>query len=184
MSVFDLWLPILLTGIATHVASFIAWMVLPHHKPEWKKLPVEDDLLDFLDEHHVPAEQFLFPFCDDPKQMGSPEFVEKMNTRCRGYLVLWPQPPSMGKSIGLTLGYFFVAAFLIGYIASIAFMPGEVNKMQVFALTFTAGILCHALSPFPAAFWFPQKVAMQVADGVVFALITAALFTWLWPAAV
>jgi hypothetical protein len=27
-------------------------------------------------------------------------------------------------------------------------------------------------------------VAMQVADGVVFALITAALFTWLWPAAV
>lgn len=182
MTVFDLWLPILLAGIATHVASTLAWMVLPHHKPEWKKLPAEDELLDFLDTHQAPAGQYMFPFCEDSKQMSSPEFKEKLAGRCKGTLILWATPLNMGQAIGLTLGYFLLTAFLIGYIASIAFAPGEADKLDIFALVFTAGLLCHALGPFPAAFWFRQKSAMIVVDGVVFALIAAAIFTLLWPA--
>ncbi len=186
MTVFDLWLPILLAGLATHIASTIAWTVLPHHKPEWNPLPQpdEDDLLDFLDDKQVAVGQYIFPYCHDQKQMASPAYQEKVKTRCRGMLVLWPTPPNMGKQILLTLAYFFVAAFLIGYIASIAFPPGENDKLDVFALVFTAGLLCHALSPFPAVFWFRKHFAMDVLDGVVYALVTAAVFTWLWPAAV
>lgn len=41
MSVFDSRLPILLPGLATHIVSVLAWAVLPHHKPEWKKRPVQ-----------------------------------------------------------------------------------------------------------------------------------------------
>ena len=182
MTVFDLWLPIVLAGIATHVASTIAWTVLPHHKPEWNKLPAEDELLDLLDEKQVAAEQYLFPYCEDHKEMSSPEFKEKMNTRCRGMLVLWPDPPNMGKAIGLTLAFFLVAACLIGYLASIAFEPGA-NRMDVFRLVFMAGLLCHAAGPFPGVFWFRKYFAMEVLDGVVYALITAGLFAWLWPGA-
>lgn len=182
MSVFDLWLPILLSGVATHIASTIAWTVSPHHKPEWKKLPAEDDLLDLLDEKQVAAAQYLFPYADDPKEMGTPEFQEKMKTRCRGMLVLWPKPVSMGQAIGLTFAFFMVAAFVIGYLSSVAFAPGA-DRMDVFRLVFTAGLLCHAAGPFPGVFWFRQHFAMEVLDGVVYALITAGLFAWLWPAA-
>ena len=44
MRVFDLTLPVLLSGLATHILSTLAWMVLPHHKPEWKVLAVQDEL--------------------------------------------------------------------------------------------------------------------------------------------
>lgn len=184
MTVFDLWLPILLAGLATHIASTIAWTVLPHHKPEWKPLPAEDDLLDLLDAKQVTAAQYLFPYCDDQKQMASAEYKEKVLTRCRGMLILWPTPPNMAMQILKTLAYFLVAAFLIGYIASIAFPAGETDKADIFALVFTAGLLCYALSPFPAVFWFRQYFAMNIVDGVVYALLTAALFTWLWPVSV
>lgn len=180
MSVLDLWLPILLAGLATHIASTIAWTVMPHHKPEWNKLPVEDDLLDFLDQKQVAPEQYLFPYSEDGKEMSSPEFQEKMKTCCRGMLILWPSPPNMGKAIGLTLAFFMVAALLIGYLASIAFEPGE-DRMVVFRLVFMAGLLCHAAGPFPGVFWFRKYFAMEVVDGIVYALITAALFAWLWP---
>lgn len=181
MSVFDLWLPILLAGVATHVASTLAWMVLPHHKPEWKKLPAEDELLGLLDAHQSPAGQYMFRFCEDSAQMNSDEFKRKLQGGCKGMLVLWDTPLNMGKAIGLTVAYFLLAAFLIGYIASIAFAPGETDKLDIFALVFTAGVLCHALGPYPAAFWFRQKTAMTVVDGLVFALITAGIFTLLWP---
>lgn len=184
MSVFELWLPILLAGVATHIASTIAWTVMPHHKPEWNKLPgdVEDGLLDFIDSKNVPAEQYLFPYADDPKEMSTPEFKAKEG-RCRGMLVLWPNPTNMGKAIGLTLAFFMVAAFLVGYVASIAFGAGESDKLEIFALVFTTALLCHAAGPFPGVFWFRKYFAMEVLDGVVYALITAGIFTMLWPAA-
>ncbi len=180
MSILDLWLPILLAGLATHIASIVAWMFLPHHKPEWNKLPAEDDLLDLLDEKQVAANQYLFPYSDDHKEMSTPEFQEKMKTRCRGMLILWSSPPNMGKAISLTLAFFMVAAFAIGYLASIAFEPGA-NRLDVFRLVLMAGLLCHAAGPFPGVFWFRKFYAMEVLDGVVYALITAGLFAWLWP---
>ena len=36
-----LWLPIVLSGVALFFASFLAWMVLPHHKGDFIKLPDE-----------------------------------------------------------------------------------------------------------------------------------------------
>ena len=61
MSVFDLWLPILLAGLATHVFSTLAWTVLPHHKPEIKGLgDKEEELMDLVERSglacgHVPV---------------------------------------------------------------------------------------------------------------------------------
>ena len=187
MSVLDLWLPILLAGLATHFASVAAWMVLSHHKPEWKGLDAgvggaEDGLLDLLDEKKVPPGQYLFPHYDDYKEQATPEFKQKMETRCRGMLLLWPSPPNMGKAIALTFSFFMVAALVIGYLASIAFAPGA-SKEEVFRLVFVAGLLCHCAGPFPGVFWFRKYFAMELLDGLAYAAITAGLFAWLWPAA-
>jgi len=182
MSVFELWLPIVMSGIATHLASTLAWTVLPHHKPEWQKLPAEDGLRDLLDQRQIAAGQYLFPHAHGAEQMASPEYKEKLATRCRGMLVLWATPPNMGRAIALTFAYFLVVAFATGYIASVAFAPAAA-RIDVFRLVFTVGLLCHAASPFPAVFWFRQRWAMNVLDGVAYAVITAGLFAWLWPGA-
>lgn len=38
----DLWLAIVVSAVIVFVASFLAWMVLGHHKGDWKGLPDED----------------------------------------------------------------------------------------------------------------------------------------------
>ena len=181
MSVWDLWLPIVLTGVATHVISTIAWMVMPHHKPEWKKLSAEDDFLKWIGDKQISPDQYLFPFTQDSAEMNSEPFKQKQ-AQCSGMFILWATPPNMGKSIGLTLLFFFLAAFVIGYLASLG-LPNGATFLAVFQFVTTAGLLTHCAGQFPGVFWFRRRVAMDLADGVVHAVVTGLIFAALWPAA-
>lgn len=175
MTVYDLWLPILASGLANHVLSTLAWMVMPHHKPEWKKLPIEDELTNLLTKHQTVAGQFIFPFGHDQK---SPD--GQARGKCQGMLVLWEKPVQMGQAIGLTLLSFLVIAFVVGYLASIA-LPRGAEFMKVLQFVTTAGLLAHVSANFPHVFWFKRKIAMEVLDGVIFALATGLIFAALWP---
>ena len=179
MSVFELWLPILLSGLATHVISTLAWMVLPHHKPEWRKLPVEDEFQDWLDQKEVAPNQYIFPHSDDPAEMKSDSFKQKQG-KCRGMLVLWPTPPNMAVNIAQTLAFFFVAAFLIAYLASLGLSKGS-SFLQVFQFVATSALLTHCAGQFPGVFWFRRRVAMDLLDGVAHAVATGIIFAALWP---
>ena len=116
------------------------------------------------------------------QEAGSEEFKQKQG-RCRGQIVLWEQPVSMPQAILKTLTFFMVSAFMIGYVLSFA-LTGDADRHTVFRLAFTVGILTHCFAKFPHLFWFPQKSLMSLLDGVVYALITAGVFYWLWPAQV
>ena len=179
MTVFDLWKPILATGIATHIYSTLAWTALPHHKPDWTKAPIEDQLQNLIVDQKVPAGQYMFPFAEGGKDAATEEFKQKQ-ARCRGMLVTWAEPLSMGKSILQTLLWFFAAAFTIGYLASLGLAPG-VGNGQVLQFVGTAGLLTHVAAHYPRVFWFRRKMAMEVLDGVLQAAVTAAIFTALWP---
>lgn len=181
MSVFDLWLPILLAGIVTHVMSFVAWTVLPHHKPEWRGLGDEGEFQEWLTSHNVAPGQYVFPFARDMKEASGEEFREREG-KCRGVLALYERPVNMGAAIGRTLAFFFVAAFVIGYLASLG-LPRGASFLDVFQFVTTAGVLAHCFAKFPHVFWFPQRVAMSLVDGVAYALATGLIFALLWPAA-
>lgn len=180
MSVTELWLPILLAGVATHIASTIAWTVLPHHKPEWKGLgDDEDGLQDWIAGREIPAGQYLFPFASGMKEADCDAIKEKQQ-KCRGMLLLYQRPVNMGAAIGKTLAFFLVAAFMIGYLAAFS-VPSGASFWHVFRFVSTAGILTHCFARFPHVFWFPEKIAMSLLDGVVYSLITAGVFAALWP---
>lgn len=172
VEVWDLWLPILLAGLAVHIASTIAWTALPHHKPEWTPLPNEDATLKRLSELGIPAGQYMFP------HHGAS--VEAQKLGCTGFLVKWAQPASMGQNILFTLLYFLFISFTLGYLASIVLPIGAEFK-QVFRFVGTAGLLAYCGAINPHAIWFRRKVAMEYVDGVVFALIAAAVFGYFWP---
>ncbi len=74
MDLLSVWLPILVSSIAVFVASFLAWMVLPHHRSDWSKLPDEDGLISALSSGGVKPGQYMFPFCSGSREMKSPEF--------------------------------------------------------------------------------------------------------------
>ncbi|TWT37241.1 hypothetical protein KOR34_21880 [Posidoniimonas corsicana] len=182
ISIADLWLPILLSGVATHIASTIAWTVLPHHKPEFKSLgETEDKLLALLQADQVAPGQYPAPYCADMKEAAEPAFQEKQK-RCSLFLTVYERPLNMPAAIGKTLAFFLVAATVIGYLASIG-LPRGAGFVHVFRFVATAGLLTHCFAKFPSVFWFPQKVAMSLLDGVVYAVLTGLVFAGLWPAA-
>lgn len=171
-SIVDLWLPIVAAGLATHVLSTLAWTVLPHHKPEWSPLRLDEQLEGVLAQRGVePGKQFLLTVGDEGDQDPA---------KCRGMLIRWSHTPSMGANIGMTLAFFFAAAAAIGYLASIG-LPKTAGATEVFRFTAIAALLTHAAAGVPTVIWFRRRFLMDLLDGVAYAIATGLAFMLLWP---
>lgn len=185
VSLASLWLPIVLSAVAVFIASSIVWMVLPHHKQDWGKLPDEEGVMKVMRESGVRPGQYAFPNCaGDMKVMGTPEFIDKMTAGPVGMLTVAPNgPPPMGKLLGQWFVYTLVISALVGYVATLVFGIGA-GFGEVFRVTSTAAFLGYCGAIVPAAIWKNQQWKMilkEVVDGLAYALLTAAVFGWLWP---
>ena len=96
--------------------------------------------------------------------------------------MLWPAPPNMAVNIALTLAFFFAAAVVIGYLASLGLPPGA-SFLNVFRFVATAALLTHCAGQFPGVFWFRRRVAMDLLDRVAHAAATGLIFAAFWPSA-
>jgi hypothetical protein len=181
-SLLSLWLPILLSGIALFFASFAAWMILPHHKKEWIGLPNEDAVMRELSSDNLPPGQYCFPYAATPADMKSETYKAKMQAGPRGTITLWKAPPNMGVNMLCTVLFFLVANFVIAYLAAMVLPPGE-DRMRVFRFVGTAGVLTYGTANILNGIWFGRKMVSDIVDGVVYGLITGAIFALLWPAA-
>jgi hypothetical protein len=183
----SLWLPVLLSTLATFLLSSICWMVLPHHRKDYKKLPDEEGVSAALRKQLPEPGQYLLPHCSH----GSPEwkdpaFLEKLKQGPVGVLMLRPPgPPAMGKSLAQWFVYAFFTSFLVGYIARHALHAGD-PCLDVFRLTGTIFMGIFVLAHVPESIWMgrPWRATItQMIDGLLYSLAGAALFAWLWPAA-
>jgi hypothetical protein len=179
-SVWSLWLPILVSGVALFFASWAAWMLLPHHKPEWKGLPDENSVMNTL--RNIPPGQYMFPFAATPEAHKSAEFKQRLEAGPRGTLTLWEKPPNMAVNMLCTLLFFTIANFVIGYLTGIALDPGE-DFLTIFRFAGTAGILTYGTANILNGIWFGRKMVADIADGIAYGLITGLIFAALWPAA-
>lgn len=185
VSLASLWLPIVLSAVAVFIASSIVWMVLPHHKQDWGKVPDEEGVMKALREVGVKPGQYAFPNCGgDMKLMGTPEFVEKMNAGPVAMLVVGPNgPPAMGKLLGQWFVYTLVLSALVGYLGTLVFGAGA-SFGDVFRVTSTAAFLGYCGALVPAAIWKSHSWVMigkETLDGLAYAFLTAAIFGGLWP---
>lgn len=184
-SLLDLWLPILLSAFAMFFLGFIFWMVLPHHRSDWKPVGDEDGLMDDLRARGVKGPgQYSFPHCGSPEVMKDPEFVKKMEAGPSGMLVLMPPGPlNMGKSMGQTVAHNAVVAAVVAYAAGMALAPGAAF-MDVFRFVGTLGILAYCASLPTRSIWFHEDWTAtwkSIFDGAVSGLIMGLIFAGLWP---
>jgi hypothetical protein len=161
-------------------ASWAAWMLLPHHKPEWQGLPNEEGFLQSLRNAGVPAGQYMFPYSCKPEEWKSEEFKRRTEAGPNGTLTIWKSPPNMGVNMACTLAFFIVANFVIAYLASIAVPPGA-DFLTVFRFVGTAGILTYGTANILNGIWFGRKMVADIVDGIAYGLITGLVFAWLWP---
>jgi hypothetical protein len=179
-----LWMPILLSAVIVFVASSILHMVLPYHKSDYRKLPEEDRVVDALRAAGVtPGPAYHFPHTTH-KEMKSPEVVEKFKRGPIGLLTVIPSgPPAMGKYLGMWFVYCVVVGIFVAIVAGTTLSAGT-RYVVVFHLTGLAALLAYGVGQLQDSIWKGQVwsvTAKHVFDGLIYALLTAGTFGWLWP---
>jgi hypothetical protein len=183
VSLMDLWLPIVLSAVIVFVASSIIHMVLGYHKSDYKQLPGEDKIAAAM--RGTPPGYYTVPYCTDPKQMGSPEMVEKYKQGPVALLTVAPSgPPAMGKLLGSWFAFSLVISIFAAYMASRTLDPGAAY-LAVFRIVGTTAFLGYVGAEPVASIWKAQPWSITIKtifDGLLYSLFTAGVFGWLWPA--
>jgi hypothetical protein len=178
-----LWLPILLSAVFVFVASSVVHMVLPYHRSDYGKLPNEDAVLDALRAQNAGAGDYVMPHCVGPEARNDPQMKAKLERGPIGVLTV-----RHGFAMGTSLVAWFVYCLVIGvfaaYLASRFLAPG-VEYLQVFRLVGTTSFLAYAGAAPTNSIWLSRQwstTVKHVFDGLLYALLTAGVFGWLWPA--
>jgi hypothetical protein len=178
-----LWLPIVASGVALFFASWLAWMVLPHHKKEWTGLANEDAVMNSIRTADVAPGQYVFPYAECSTDMNKVEIKAKTQAGPNGSLIVWSGPCNMGVNLLCTIAFFLVANFVIAYLAAMVLAPGA-DRWFVFRFVGTAGILTYGTANILNGIWFGRKMVADIVDGIAYGLVTGAIFAALWPAAI
>ncbi len=93
--------------------------------------------------------------------------------------------PNFGANLGLTFVFNLVVGVCVAYITSQSRAAGA-SCESVFWVAGPTAILAYCAGGIPGAFFMGKPTRFMFTDfidGLVFGLITAATFGWLWPAA-
>ena len=179
-----LWLPILLSSVIVFVASSIIHMVLPWHKTDYPKVPDEDRVRNALRPFAIPPGDYMVPRCDDTKELRTPEFAEKLN---QGPVIVMTVLPngqwSMGRNLGLWFLYCAVVGVFAAYVAGRA-LPAGASYAHVFQFVGATAFIGYALALWQMSIWYRRAWSTTIKatiDGLIYALLTAGTFGWLWP---
>jgi hypothetical protein len=89
----------------------------------------------------------------------------------------------MGKNLVQWFIYSCLISVFVGYTATLG-LDRVATYSAVFRLTSTVAILGYALSALPESIWKGQGWVITlkfVFDGLLYGLVTAGTFGWLWP---
>lgn len=181
--VMSLWAPILLAAVLVFLASFVFHMVLPYHRSDFKKVPSEDEVMDALRRFSVPPGNYMFPHAGSPAGMKDPAFVAKKERGPIATLTIM-KDASFGASLAQWFVYCLVVGVFAAYVTGRALGPGA-EYLSVFRFAGTTAFVGYGLALWQHSIWY--KIAWSTTikstfDSLVYALLTAGAFGWLWPA--
>ena len=185
ISLLSLWLPILLSALFVFIVSSIIHMFLTYHKNDFRKVLDEDGVMDSLRSFNIPPGDYFIPRCESTKAMSSPKFIEKYT---KGPVVLMTVfksgPPSMTKNLIQWFIYCIIVGFLAAYITSRAVEPGS-HYLEVFRFVGCTSFIGYSMALLQNSIWYRRSWCTTIKsmfDGLIYALVTAGTFGWLWPA--
>lgn len=184
VSITALWLPILLSAVAVFIASSLSHMVLKLHRKDYAGLDNESETLAALRAAGVRPGTYAFPYCGDTKEMGSPEMLEKYKQGPVGFMNIMPSaPPAMGKFLGLWFLYCIIVGIFVAYLTGRTVNAGT-DYLAVFRVAGTTAFLAYGVAEIVDSVWKGQPwgtTIRHMMDGLVYSLLTAGVFGWLWP---
>ena len=184
ISLQSLWLPILLSSVAVFIVSSIIHMASPWHKSDYPKMSNEDKVMDALRPLDIQPGEYMVPRPSDRKEMRSPEFTEKMNRGPVMALTVWPNGPAqMTTNLIAWFLYVVVVSLFAAYIAGHA-LPPNVPSIGVFRFAGLTAFIGYSAALWQMSIWYRRPWSTTIkatVDGLIYALLTAGIFAWLWP---
>jgi hypothetical protein len=179
-----LLLPILLSAVLVFIISSLIHMATPWHKGDFKNLPAEEKVTDALRPFAIPPGDYMVPRASSMEEMKSPEFAEKLKKGPAIVMTVLPSGPSaMGRSLILWFLYSCVVGLFAAYIAGRALAPGA-SYLQVFRFIGASSFLGYSLALWQVSIWYRRAWSITMKstiDGLIYALLSAGVFGWLWP---
>jgi hypothetical protein len=180
VSLMSLLIPILLSAVFVFIASSVIHMLLGYHARDFGPVPDEAAARTAL---RMPPGDYVVPFAGSMEAMKSAEFTEKMKTGPVAFMTVVPNGVGMGRSLALWYVYCVVVSLFAAYVASRALGPGA-DYLQVFRFTGATAFAGYVLAQWQNTIWYHRSVTTTLKntfDGLIYALITAGTFGWLWP---
>jgi hypothetical protein len=179
-----LWLPIVLSAIAVFVASSILHMVLPWHRDDYKSVPNEAGVRDAIRPFAIPPGDYMVPRPANPEEMKSATFKEGWRQGPNFMMTMLPSGDwSMGTNLVRWFIYCLVVSVFAAYVAGRAVPPGG-EYLGVFRFAGVTAFVAYSAALWQAWIWYNRSltsVLKSTIDGLIYGLLTAGFFGWLWP---
>jgi hypothetical protein len=184
VGILALWIPILLSAVIVFVVSSIIHMASPWHKNDYPRLPNEDQLRTALRPLAIPPGDYMIPRPAGREEMRSPEFAEKVRQGPNLIVTFLPNGPwSMKSNLTQWFLYALVVSVLAAYVAGRALPPGS-PYLAVFRFVGVTAFIGYSVALWQMSIWYHRSwstTAKATVDGLIYALLTAGTFGWLWP---
>ena len=181
----ELWIPILLASFLAWLASSLVHILLKYHNGDYRELSNEDDVATAIRNGSPTPGIYTIPYCVDMQKMGEASMQEKFAKGPVSFVTVFDNGmPAMPKLIGQQILFFLFGCLLIAYCAGLALAPGATYP-EVFRLVFVVGFLAFGWGQIPFSIWYGHPwstTAKYLLDAIIYGLIVASIFAWLWPA--
>ncbi len=186
VSPIDLWMPILLGSVLAWIASATVHMALKYHNSDYKQLPNEDEVAAAIRRGSPQQGVHSIPHCSDMGKLKDPAMQAKFTNGPVAFVTIFSSGlPPMGKLVGQQILYFLVGCTLIACVATHV-LPAGAAYMSVFHFVAAVGFLAFGWAVVPFSIWYGHtwsSTAKYLLDALIYALVVAGSFAWLWPSA-
>lgn len=180
MTTLTLWLPILVSAIATFIAGAVIWMAMPWHKGEWRKTPDEEAVRSAL--KGCPPGMYSVPNCPDSAAYNDPEMQQKFIDGPQAFITVVPSGlPTMGGKLVSMFAYNLLVGILCAYIVRLTLTAGA-DYLTVFRISGTVAFIAYGVAYIQESIWFGRSWAATgktFLDALIYSLLTGGVFGWL-----
>ena len=181
-----LLLPIVVSAVLVMIVSSIIHMFLPYHRTDYGPVPGEAQVMDDLRRANLQPGDYVTPYAATPKEMSAPEYVEKLKRGPVAFITVAPSGEfNMGRQMGLWFLYILIINSIAAYVTSVALGPTS-DYANVFQIAGATAMVGYAFGRWQHSIWYFHSWSSTLKstfDGIVYALVTAGAFGWLWPTA-
>jgi hypothetical protein len=178
-----LWMPIVVSAVFVFIALLILHMT-GWHKNDMTAVPGEDKVMETLRSLNVQPGDYRFPYGRTVEDMKAPEFEAKMKAGPVGNMSILPNGDTpMGKMMGQWFVYSLVVAVIVAYVTGQTHARGA-PYLEVFCVSGVVTFCCYSLAHWQNWIWWGKGTRFTLTytvDGLIYALVTAGTFGWLWP---